>query len=96
MSEVGAALMGDTAGHKPREPTVTRRLNPISSGICQQNTHFYMYARISKPKEGFTCKDSHAKCFKTTNSTAKLYRGAMYRGEVLRACFRHFLLCSYF
>ena len=31
-----------------------------------------MYARTSKPQEGFTCKDSHAKCFKTTNSTAKL------------------------
>ena len=54
-----------------------------------------MYARTSKP-QGFTCKDSHAKCFKTTNSTAKLYRGAMYRGEVLRACFRHFLLCFHF
>ena len=42
-----------------------------------------MYAGTSTPQEGFTCKDSHAKCFKTTNSTAKLYRGAMYRGEVL-------------
>ena len=83
-------LMGDTAGHKPREPTETRRLNSISSGICQQNTHFNMYARTSKPQEGFTCKNSHAKCFKTTNSTAKLYRG------VMRACFRHFLLYSYF
>ena len=55
-----------------------------------------MYARTSKPQEGFTCKDSHAKCFKTTNSTAKLYRGAMCRGEVLRVCFRHFLLCFHF
>ena len=57
-----------------------------------------MYARTSKPQERFTCKDSHAKCFKTTNSTAKLYRGAMYRDEVLRACysFRHFLLCFHF
>ena len=55
-----------------------------------------MYARTSKPQEGFTCKNSHAKCFKTTNSTAKRYRGAMYRGEVLRACFRHFLLCFHF
>ena len=55
-----------------------------------------MYARTSKPQEGFTCKDSHAKCFETTNSTTKLYRGAMYRGEVLRACFRHFLLCFHF
>ena len=44
------------------------------TAICQQNTHFNMYARTSKPQEGFTCKDSHAKCFKTTNSTAKLYR----------------------
>ena len=88
VSEVGAALMGDTAGPKPREPTLTRRLNPISSGICQQNTHFNMYARTSKPLEGFTCKNSHAKCFKTANSIAKLYRGAMYRGEVLKACFR--------
>ena len=55
-----------------------------------------MYARASKPQEGFTCKDPHANCFKTTYSTAKLYRGAMYRGEVLRACFRHFLLCFNF
>ena len=71
-------------------------LNSISSGICEQNTHFNMYARTSKPQEGFTCKDSHAKCFKTTNSTVKLYRGAMYRGEVLRARFRPFLLCFHF
>ena len=27
---------------------------------------------------------------------AKLYRGAMYRSEVLRACFRHFLQCFHF
>ena len=55
-----------------------------------------MYARTFKLHEGFTCKDSHAECFKTTNSAAKLYRGAMYRGEVLRPCFRHFLLCFLF
>ena len=55
-----------------------------------------MYARTSKLQEGFTCKDSHAKCFKMTNSTAKLYRGAMYRGGVLRVCFCHFLLCFHF
>ena len=47
--------------HKPREPTKTRRLNSISSGICQQNTHFSMCARTSKPQEGFTCKDPRAK-----------------------------------
>ena len=73
MSQVGAALMGDTAG-------TSRVIRPKHGGICQQNTHFNMYARTSKPQEGFTCKDSHAKCFKTTNSSAKLYRGAMYRG----------------
>ena len=44
-----------------------------------------MYARTSKPQEGFTCKDYHAKCFKTTNSTVKPCRGAMYRDKVLRA-----------
>ena len=55
-----------------------------------------MYARTSKPQEGFTCEDSRAKCFKTMNSTAKMYRGAMYRGEVLRECFRHFMLCFNF
>ena len=42
------------------------------------------------------CKDSHGKCFKTTNSTAELYRGAMYCGEVLRVRFRHFLLCFHY
>ena len=73
-------------------------LNSISSEIGQQNTHFnmYLYARTSKPQEGFRCKDSDAKCFKTTNSSAKLYREAMYRGEVLRACVRHFLLYFHF
>ena len=34
--------------------------------------HFNKYNTISKPQEGSTCKDSHAKCFITTNSTAKL------------------------
>ena len=41
-----------------------------------------MYARTSKPQEGFTCKETDTKCFKTTNSTAKLYRGVLYRGKV--------------
>ena len=51
-----------------------------------------MYARTSKPQEGFPCKDSHAKCFKTTNERETLQTC----GEVLRACFRHFLLCFHF
>ena len=50
-------------------------------GICQQNIHFNMYTTISKPQEGSTRKDSHAKCFITTNSTAKLSPGAVNRGE---------------
>ena len=46
-----------------------------------------MYSTISKPQEGSTCKDSLPKCFMTTNPTAKLLRGAVNRGEVLRKCF---------
>ena len=41
-----------------------------------------MYAKTSNLQEGFTCKDSHAKCFKMTNSTEKLYREAMLRSDV--------------
>ena len=46
--------------------------------------HFNMYTTIYKPQdlEGSTCKDSHAKCFITTNSTAKLWPGAVNRGEL--------------
>ena len=46
-----------------------------------------MYSTTSKPQEGSTSKDSLPKCFITANSTAKLSRGAMNRGEVLRTCF---------
>ena len=46
-----------------------------------------MYSTTSKPEEGSTSKDSLPKCFITANSTAKLSRGAMNRGEVLRTCF---------
>ena len=68
VSEVGAALMGDTAGTN-RVSRPKHGLNSISSEMCQQNTHLNVHARTSKPQEGFTCKDSHAKCFKTTNSS---------------------------
>ena len=40
-----------------------------------------MYTTISKPQEGSSCKYSHAKCFTTTNSTAKLSPGGVNRGE---------------
>ena len=46
-----------------------------------------MYSTTSKPQGGSTCKDSLPKCFMTVNSTAKLSRGAVNRGEVLRTCF---------
>ena len=46
-----------------------------------------MYSTTSKPQEGSTCKDSLPKCFMTTNSTAKLSRGAVNRGGILRTCF---------
>ena len=41
-----------------------------------------MYTTTSKQQEGCTYKDSHPKCFITTNSTAKLSPGAMNRGDV--------------
>ena len=54
-----------------------RLLNSISSGICRQNTQFTIYTTTSKQQEGCTFKDSHPKCFKTTNSTAMLSPGAV-------------------
>ena len=69
----------------------------FNGGICQQNMYFNIYTTKSKPQEGSTCKDSHAKCFITTNSIAKLWPGAMNRGElwecVSNACFCHLPLC---
>ena len=46
-----------------------------------------MYCTTSKPQEGSMCKDSLPKCFMTTNSTAKLSRGAVNRSEVLTTGF---------
>ena len=66
-----------------------RLLNSISSGTCRQNTPFSMYTTTSKQQEGYTFKDSHPKCFITTNSTAKLSPGAVNRGDV------HVLRVSY-
>ena len=48
-----------------------------------------MYTTTSKQQEGYTFKDSHPKCFLTTNSTAKLSPGAVNRGDV------HVLRVSY-
>ena len=48
-----------------------------------------MYTTTSKQQEGCTFKDSHPKCFKTTNSTAMLSPGAVNRGDV------HVLKVSY-
>ena len=72
-------------------PMSTRLLNSISSRICRQNTQFNMYTSTSKQQEGCTFKDSHPKCFITTNFD-KFHREAfargMNRGDVLTACFR--------
>ena len=46
-----------------------------------------MHNTRSKQQEGCTFKDSHPKCFITTNSTAKLSPRAVNRGDVLTACF---------
>ena len=73
------------------EPMSTRLLNSISSRICRQNTQFNMYTTTSKEQEGCTFKDSHPKCFITTNF-GKFHREAfaraVNRGDVLTACFR--------
>ena len=61
------------------EPMLTRLLNSISSGICRQNTQFNMYTSTSKQQEGCTCKDSHPKCFITTNFD-KFHREAVAMG----------------
>ena len=60
-------------------PMSTRLLNSISSRICRQNTQFNMYTTTSKQQEGFTFKDSHPKCFITTNFD-KFHREAFARG----------------
>ena len=60
------------------EPMSTRLLNSISSRICRQNTQFNMYTTTSKQEEGCTFKDSHPKCFITTNFD-KFYREAFAR-----------------
>ena len=61
------------------EPMSTRLLNSISSRICLQNTQFNMYTTTSKQQEGCTFKDSHPKCFITTNFD-KFHREAFARG----------------
>ena len=77
----------------PSEPMSPRLLNSIYSRVCFQNTQFNMDTITSKQQEGFTFKNSHPKCFITTNFMARLSPGAVYRNEVFRACFRNFQLC---
>ena len=68
------------------EPMSTRLLNSISSRIRRQNTQFNMYTTTSKQQEGCTFKDSHPKCFITTNFD-KFHREAFARGDESRWCF---------
>ena len=68
------------------EPMSTRLLNSISSRICRQNTQFNMYTTTSKQQEGCTFKDSHPKCFITTNFD-KFHREAFARSGESRWCF---------
>ena len=73
------------------EPMSTRLLNSISSRICRQNTQFNMYTTTSKQQEGCTFKDSHPKCFITTNFDKfhrEAFARAVNRGDVLTTCFR--------
>ena len=68
------------------EPMSTRLSNSISSRICRQNTQFNMYTTTSKQQEGCTFKDSHPKCFITTNFD-KFQREAFARCGESRWCF---------
>ena len=68
------------------EPMSTRLLNSIFSGICCQNTQFNMYSTTSKQQEGCMFKDSHPKCFITTNFD-KFPREAAAKGGESRWCF---------
>ena len=94
VSKVGLPLMGYTAVQYTDchlEPMSTRLLNSISSRICRQNTQFNMYTTTSKQQEGCTFKDSHPKCFITTNFDKfhrEAFARAVNRGDVLTACFR--------
>ena len=63
----------------------TRLLNSISSRICRQNTQFNMYTTTPKQQEGCTFKDSHPKCFITTNFDKfhrEAFARALNRGDV--------------
>ena len=51
----------------------------IFSGICRQNTQFNMYSTTFKQQEGCMFKDSHPKCFITTNFD-KFSREAVAKG----------------
>ena len=67
----------------------------------RQNTQLNLYTTTSKQQEGCTFKDSHPKCFITTNSTAKLSPGAVNRGDVhvFRASYTKVnsnTVCNYF
>ena len=53
--------------------TATHHLNRFYSRICQQNTHYNMYTKISKMKRRFSVQKFSPKCFVTTNFD-RLYR----------------------
>ena len=84
VSKVGLPLMGYTAVQYTdcySEPMSTRLLN--SSRIGRENTQFNMYTATSKQQEGCTFKDSHPKCFITTNFD-KFHCEAFARGDESR------------
>ena len=60
--------MGDTAGFSLLFGALLHIiLNPFYSRICQQNTHFNMFTKIFKRKQGSPCKNFHQRCLETTN-----------------------------
>ena len=93
VSKFGLPLMGYTAVQYTdcySEPMSIQLLNSIFSGIRRQNTQFIMYITTSK-QQGCMFKDSHPKCFITTNFATfprEAVAKGVNRGDVLTACSR--------
>ena len=86
LSKIGLPLMGYTAVQYTDcylSPYQHDFFNSISGRIYRQNTQFNTYNTTSKQQEGCTFKDSHPKCFITTNFD-KFHREAVAKGDESR------------
>ena len=86
MSKVGLPLLGDTAGFFPVFCCLAHcyiSFKPIFWQNMSTKHTFNMYAEISKRKQGFPCKNSHQRCFETTNFDRLHREAASYPGAPL-------------